>query len=304
MLGHDRRPLAQGHGVGERAFGLVDPPAGAGAITDVTGAFRTTLCGARSVGYARRVSEATAGRRPTLEEIARTAFVAVADVAPLLARLAVARVLPVPSTGTPRGLAALRANARAMLAHLSLNLEVVGAERAPRDGALLFMWNQESHLDHLVLGASMPRPFFSLINNELARFPFYGAYMRASGHVHVDRNDEVQWRGAIAQAAARVRAGDCFLISPEGTRSSDGRLLPMKRGAFILATTARCPIVCATVIGGHERLARGRAIVQKGKIRVVFSDPIPSSDDAESLARAVATTFAASKLEGRRGQSA
>jgi 1-acyl-sn-glycerol-3-phosphate acyltransferase len=249
------------------------------------------------MGYPRGVTEATAARRPTLEEIARTAFVAVTDVAPLLARLAFARVLPGPSTGTAEGLAALRAKARAMLAHLGVALEVLGAERAPRDGGLLFMWNQESHLDHLVLGASMPRPFFSLINNEFARFPFYGAYMRATGHVHVDRNDEAQWRRAIAAAAARVRAGECFLVSPEGTRSSDGRLLPMKRGAFILATSARCPIVCATVIGGHDHLARGRAIVRKGQVRVVFSEPIPPSDDAEALARTVARTFATTKAE-------
>jgi 1-acyl-sn-glycerol-3-phosphate acyltransferase len=243
------------------------------------------------------VSPATATRRPTLEEIARTTFVAVADVAPLLARLALARVRPVPSTGTMEGLAALRAKARAILAHLGLAFEVLGAERVPRDGGLLFMWNQESHLDHLVLGAALPRPFFSLINNELAGFPVYGAYMRATGHVHVDRNDEAQWRPAIAAAAARVRAGECFLVSPEGTRSGDGQLLPLKRGAFILATGARRPIVCATVIGGHDRLGRGRAIVRKGRVRVVFSAPIPPDDDGEALARTVARTFATTKAE-------
>jgi 1-acyl-sn-glycerol-3-phosphate acyltransferase len=241
------------------------------------------------------VNQASAARRPTLEEVARTAFVAAADVAPLLVRLALARNRQGLSTGTPGGLAVLRARTRAMLAHLGLRLEEVGSERVPEDGGLVFMWNQESHLDHLALAATMPRPFFSLINNELARFPLYGAYMRATGHVHLDRDDEAQWRRAIAGAAARVGAGECVLVSPEGTRSSDGRLLPMKRGAFILATSARRPIVCATLIGGHEHLARGRLIVRRGVLRVVFSKPIAPSDDPEALARAVTETFAATK---------
>jgi 1-acyl-sn-glycerol-3-phosphate acyltransferase len=236
-----------------------------------------------------------ADRRPTLEEIARTTWVVLADVAPLLVRLALSGIVPAPSSGTAEGLAAMRVTSRRILAHLGITLVVRGADRVPRDGGLLILWNQESHLDHLLLSASLPRPFFSLMNNELAGFPIYGAYMRKSGHVHVDRRDEAQWRPAIAAAAARVRDGACFLVSPEGTRSTGGQLLPMKRGAFILATSARCPIVCATVVGGHGRLARDRAIVRKGQVNVVFSEPIAASADGDLLAATVAATFAATK---------
>mgnify|MGYP001317640624 CR=1 FL=1 len=62
----------------------------------------------------------------------------------------------------------------------------------------------------------------------------------------------------IEEAARRIReGGECLLASPEGTRSHDGRLLPMKRGVFMLARKALRPIVCVTVIGGHERMPRG-----------------------------------------------
>ena len=92
--------------------------------------------------------------------------------------------------------------------------------------------------------------------------------------VHVDRNDEAQWRASIARAATRVRDGECVLVSPEGTRSWDGRLLPMKRGALQLAAASERLIVCVTVIGGHARLPRGSAIVRAGPLRVVFAEPI------------------------------
>jgi len=228
--------------------------------------------------------------------------VVLSDIPPILAKLALAPLFPQPSTTTPAGLVRVAADFGSVLRRLGVVLEVREAQRVPEEGGLVFMWNQESHLDHLVLAAAIPRAFFSLFNNEVARVPFYGSHMRASGHVHVDRKDEVQWREGVARAAARVAAGECVLVSPEGTRSWDGRLLPMKRGAFMLAMRSRRPIVCMTVIGAHARMPRGSAVVRPGPIRVVFSDPIAvgEGDPEDALARGelkarVASTFDAAK---------
>lgn len=168
-----------------------------------------------------------------------------------------------------------RVIAHRALGLLGIELEVLDEERLPREGGFVLMWNQESHLDHLVLTAAIPRTIFTTFNNEVRAFPLYGAYLERHGHVWLDRNDEAQWRPAIARAARRVRDGECVLVSPEGTRSRDGRLLPMKRGAFMLAEQSERPIVLVTVIGGHQRMPRGSPIVRAGRMRVVFSDPIP-----------------------------
>ena len=142
---------------------------------------------------------------------------------------------------------------------------------------------------------AIPRPFLSFFNNEVARTPFYGAQLAAAGHLHLDRNDEAQWRASVARGAALVREGRCFLVSPEGTRSRDGRLLPMKRGAFIFAVASQRPIVCVTVLGGHDRMPRGSPIVRAGPVRVVFSEPIPTEshrvDDLAPLQAEVVATF-------------
>ena len=69
----------------------------------------------------------------------------------------------------------------------------------------------------------------------------------------------------------------------------------MKRGAFILAVKSEQPIVCVTVIGGHERLPRGSAVVRGGPMRVVLGEPIAvaghSEDRLEPLKEQVARTF-------------
>jgi 1-acyl-sn-glycerol-3-phosphate acyltransferase len=227
-------------------------------------------------------------------DVLRTVRVVLTDVAPMLLALGSAR-RDESTTTTPAGLPVVQARMRRVLARLGIALEVRHEDRVPRDGGLVFMWNQESHLDHLVLGAAIPRPFFSLYNNAVARFPFYGEHMRRTGHVHVDKNDEAQWRPSIARAAERVSLGECVLVSPEGTRSREGELLPMKRGAFILAAASTRPIVCTTVIGGHARLPRGSSVVTAGPVRVVFSQPIANDGDQQALAARVAATFEETK---------
>lgn len=187
------------------------------------------------------------------------------------------------------GLARIQADVSERLRRLRVRVEVRHAERVPREGGVVFMWNQTSHLDHLVLPLAIPRPFFSLYNNEVRRIPIYGDYLARTDHVWVDRTDETQWRAQIARAAERVAGGEAVVISPEGTRSWDGRLLPMKRGAFLLARSAGVPIVCATVYGARELLPRGRFAIRPGTVVIELSSPIASA--VPDLEAAVARTF-------------
>jgi 1-acyl-sn-glycerol-3-phosphate acyltransferase len=230
-------------------------------------------------------------------DAARTAAAIAAFIPPVALLLLRERGARTPiSTASAPGLHAVRRITAYGLRLLGITVDVIGKERVPSEGGVVFMWNQESHLEHLILPVAMPRPFFSLFNNEVKRAPLYGSHMERSGHVWVDRTDEAQWRAAIARAAERVREGACVL-SPEGTRSADGRLGEMKRGAFELACKAERPIVCVTLIGTHERLPRGSMVVRPGPVRVVFSEPIPvgPDEDVERLKAEVARVLSGTK---------
>lgn len=237
-------------------------------------------------------------RRAPLSAAARTVRVALTDVLPSIARMALSESSP--SSATAPGLSALRASFSGTLARLGIDFSVLYQERVPMSGGLILFWNQESHLEHLTLPAAIPRPFVSLYNNEIARLPFYGKHMRRTGHLHLDRTDQAQWRASIAAAAARAREGTCILVSPEGTRSWDGELLPMKRGALLLATSAAVPLVCITLIGGHERMPRGSPFVRPGPLRAVFSEPIATAGESEArLQEIVIETFRSTKARYR-----
>jgi 1-acyl-sn-glycerol-3-phosphate acyltransferase len=236
---------------------------------------------------------------PAVGDLARTTRVLLTDMVSHFARAALQTRITSLTTTTEEGLSRVRQAFAATVRRLGIALEVLHADRVPPAGGLVLMWNQESHLDHLVLPCALPRPFFSLFNNAVARTPIYGAHLRAAGHVHVDRTNERQWRAEIARAARRVCEGECVLVSPEGTRSWDGKLLPMKRGTFELAAASGRPIVCVTVIGGRERLARGTFFVRAGPMRIVFSEPLANDEDREALAARVAATFERVKAEYR-----
>jgi 1-acyl-sn-glycerol-3-phosphate acyltransferase len=233
----------------------------------------------------------TPPRPDRLRDAVRTARV----VAGLMASVALDRAARGDST-TAEGLARIRSDFRVRARQLGITVRVEGEERVPREGGLVFMWNQTSHLDHLVLPLAIPRPFHTTYNNEVRRFPIYGAYLARTDHFWLDRTDESQWRAQLAAAAARVQAGACVLISPEGTRSWDGHLLPMKRGAFALARAAQRPIVCVAVRGARALLPRGRLAVRPGPIEVELCPPIPFDATTEpQLEQLVIATFEAAR---------
>jgi 1-acyl-sn-glycerol-3-phosphate acyltransferase len=183
-------------------------------------------------------------------------------------------VRPQPSSGTVMGMVRAKRAMSWFLKLLGVEVETRHADRVPQEGGVIFMWNQASHLEHLILPVVLPRPYYSFYNNEVAHFPLYGRLLRTTGHIHLDRRDKASWRESLDVATERLKVGEAFVISPEGTRSRDGRLLPFKPGAFILAKQAQCAVVCVTLSGVSTIMPRGSWFARPGKVRVEFSKPI------------------------------
>ena len=226
-----------------------------------------------------------------LADAARTAGVIGAVAPRVVVDFLLDPIRPVASSTTEEGLARASAFGRHVLDRLRVTVDVVGRERVPREGGVLFMWTQTSHLDHLLLAIAVPRAFASLYNNGVKRTPLYGKWFARNGHFHVDRTDEAQWRQSVARAAQALKDGTCIVVSPEGTRSRDGQLLPMKRGAFMLARAAERPIVCVTFRGAHERLPRGSFAVRPGHVHATLSEPIDVRADDQTVEERVVETF-------------
>jgi 1-acyl-sn-glycerol-3-phosphate acyltransferase len=114
-----------------------------------------------------------------------------------------------------------------------------------------------------------------------------GTVFDVGGFVPIDRSDRDKAMASIDRGADSLRAGNSFLIFPEGTRSRTGHLLPFKKGGFIMAIQAQAPIVPVAVQGGRAAMKKGSALVRPVRVTVRVGAPVPTTgltlDDRDAL---------------------
>jgi 1-acyl-sn-glycerol-3-phosphate acyltransferase len=164
--------------------------------------------------------------------------------------------------------------ARLCLAVAGVRVVVEGEEHIPRDRPFICMANHSSAFDILALFAGLPVQFRWLAKEELFRIPLFGLAMRRSGYIPVDRSDRKKSMRSMAEAAGRISSGVSVVIFPEGTRSEDGRLLPFKKGGFLLALQAQVPILPVALVGSHAITVKGGRRINPGIIRLRIAPPL------------------------------
>jgi 1-acyl-sn-glycerol-3-phosphate acyltransferase len=154
-------------------------------------------------------------------------------------------------------------------------IAVRGLENLSRGRSYIFMANHQSNIDIPVLVQSLlDFQLRWIAKKELLNVPLFGWAMRAGKHVAVDRADSAGALQSLEEAKALLAAGVSIVVFPEGTRSRDGRLLPFKKGGFLLAVQTGAEIVPVTILGSRTVLPSGEWRVRSGSIAVFVGPPI------------------------------
>ena len=154
-------------------------------------------------------------------------------------------------------------------------LNVKGLSQIDPKRQYVFMVNHQSNIDIPVLIQSLPAFRLRWIaKRELLWVPFFGWAMWAAKHITVDRSDRFHALGSFKKAKERMKDGVSLVVFPEGTRSSEGDLLPFKRGGFLLAVEAGTPIVPVTINGSGAILPKGDWRLRRGQIEVTVGPPV------------------------------
>lgn len=182
--------------------------------------------------------------------------------------------------------AAGKRGARLALWLARVRLEVSGLEEIPRDRTVVFMANHQGNCDPPALLAVLPT-ISIMAKKEFFRIPILNRAMLARGFIPVDRKHREAAIAAVNQAVRSLQAGHSFLVFPEGTRSRDGRLQPLKKGVFIMAMKVGAPIVPVSVSGSSKIMAKGKFVIHPGRVRITVHDPVPTEghtlDDRELI---------------------
>ena len=159
---------------------------------------------------------------------------------------------------------------------VGVRVHVKGLERIP-PGPCIFAANHTSSADAPAVVWSIPRRIAVLLKRSLFQYPIVGQAFRLAHFIPVDRFDRDSAIVSMEKATEAIRAGQSFLIYPEGTRSSDGRLQELKKGTAVMAIKAGVPIVPIACSGAHRVMEKRKLYVRPGDITVEFLAPIDAS---------------------------
>lgn len=173
--------------------------------------------------------------------------------------------------------------ALSMLAWLAIkpvptwHFKIEGAGMAKVDGPTIVVANHQSFLD-IPLLYLLPWNMKWVTKRGMRRIPVLGWMITMTGHIPVDRKSFRSFR-EIGRLRGPVRAGIPGMIFPEGTRSKDGHIQSLKRGAFKIAKKYDFRILPVVVNGGFYAMPPGSWKFRfHNEFTVSVLNPVSASD--------------------------
>lgn len=149
-------------------------------------------------------------------------------------------------------------------------------ERLNDQKPAIYITNHTSELDPFIAMWLCPLGGCGVAKKEIARVPFFGWAYKLSGHLLIDRSNREKAIASMKEIAELVRSFDLSIwIWPEGTRSRDGRLQPLKKGFVHLAIATGLPIVPIVMHDAHKRWPGRSLRMYPGQLNI---DVLPAVD--------------------------
>jgi 1-acyl-sn-glycerol-3-phosphate acyltransferase len=168
-----------------------------------------------------------------------------------------------------------------------ITVRVAGAGKL-RERPCVYVANHTSTIDIWALITRLPQVPRFIMKKEVLEIPLFGKAAAAAGHILVDRQRRTAAFGSYQKAAEVLKRGASAAIFAEGTRSRTGKLLPFKKGPFVLAIAAQIPVVPIYIEGAHQLLPKGALWANPGTVTLHVGDEIPTTgmvyDDRDVLA--------------------
>lgn len=183
------------------------------------------------------------------------------------------------------------------------NVQWFHPERVPPRGPVLVVANHQSYYDPPLIGGGITsRPLDYLARAGLFKNPLFSRFISAFNAFPIkeDSGD----RSALEAVIGRLHAGGAVLLFPEGRRSRDGHVMPLKRGMALIVRKARCPVLPVAIDGVYDVFPPGQSkpTLFKGPIGVHYGRPIMPDDmprDATSMLTLLHDRLEAQRLELR-----
>jgi len=117
-----------------------------------------------------------------------------------------------------------------------------------------------------------------LARDTLFRVPGLAQLITFLDAIPIDR--EGGGLGGLKETLRRLKAGELVLIFPEGTRTRDGQLAPLKPGFISVARRSRVPLIPVGLDGAYQAWPRTSPFPRLGRVAVAIGKPISAEQIA------------------------
>lgn len=171
---------------------------------------------------------------------------------------------------------------RCVLFLCRVKVEVYGHEKVPKDEAVLYVGNHRGIFDVIASYPQCENLTGYIAKASVRKVPGLNLWMKRLYCLFMVREDVKQSLKVILSAIDQINRGISICVFPEGTRNKDrehpDQLLPFKEGTFKIAQKTGCKIVPMGIIGSDEVFENHKPWVKKGRITIVYGDPIDLKD--------------------------
>jgi 1-acyl-sn-glycerol-3-phosphate acyltransferase len=172
----------------------------------------------------------------------------------------------------------LRVMARCVAVWL-FGLRVQGRANWPGSGGGLICSNHQSHFDPPLVGMTCSRRMNYLARDTLFNVPLLRPLIQFLDAIPIDR--EGGGLAGLKETMRRLKAGELVLIFPEGTRTHDGEVAPLKPGFIAVARRSRVPLIPVGLDGAFQSWPRTATLPSLSRLAVVIGEPITPAEIAE-----------------------
>jgi len=142
----------------------------------------------------------------------------------------------------------------------------------PNDGPAILVCNHQSYVDPVVIGTCLNRPCTFVARKSLFKPGWIDRLLRQLNGIPIDR--EGSSLDGIRQIIKRLKMGDLVVLFPEGTRTKDGEVQPLKPGIALMARRAKAPVIPMAIDGAFEVLPRTGWLLRPAQVHVTFGAPL------------------------------
>lgn len=170
---------------------------------------------------------------------------------------------------------------RVVLSLAGVRLTIEGKELVGDRVARFYMGNHQSALDIPILLMALDGHVRFMAKDTLFRIPVFGWVLLRYGYAPINRSNPRVTLRTIERMLERLHRDPISIaVFPEGTRSSDGRLLTFRRGTMKVGQRSGLPVVPFSIEGSLAVHNRERFAANPGPVKLIFGVPIPAEEVA------------------------